>query len=87
MNLSSSFCNCSQLRATALGVPLEELRGYDQHLQVREIREITEKDPQWAVAFRQLVDAAGRGCLTPNGLVRSADPEAAKQGELPIMGI
>ena len=55
--------------AKALGVPLHHLRGYDQRAPVEEIRSITEKNPQWAMALREVVDRAGRGDLTPSALM------------------
>jgi len=70
--------------AEALGVPLSKLRGYDHRAPVQEIRTITEQDPQWAMAFREVVDLAGRG-MTPKtlmGLLREADRSAHQQEKL-----
>jgi len=67
--------------ADALGVPVSRLRGYDHRAPVQEIRTITEQDPQWAMAFREVVDLAGRG-MTPKvliNLLREADKTADKQ--------
>ena len=70
--------------AEALGVPLSQLRGYDHRAPVQEIRTITEQDPQWAMAFREVVDQAGRG-MTPKNLMdllREADKSAHRQTNL-----
>lgn len=54
--------------AKALEVPLQDLRGLDHRAPVQEIRDITEQNPQWAMAFREVVDRADKG-LTPAQLI------------------
>lgn len=64
--------------AKALETPLAELRAFDLRAPVQEIRDITERDPEWAMAFRKVVDCAGEG-LTPRGLMnllQSAAPDS-----------
>jgi transcriptional regulator with XRE-family HTH domain len=56
--------------AASLDVPLSELRGLDQRAPVEEIKTLTERDPDWAMAFRSVVDAASTGGMTPEQLVR-----------------
>lgn len=55
--------------AQTLGVAVDELRGFDQRAPVAEIREMTERNPAWAVAFRRVVDAAERRGLTPDNVI------------------
>jgi transcriptional regulator with XRE-family HTH domain len=54
--------------ATALGVPLDELRSYDRRAPLQEISALAEKDTAWAAAFRKVVDAANSGKLTAKKL-------------------
>lgn len=73
--------------AQALEVPLVELRVHDRRAPLQEIAELTEKDPAWAPAFRQIVDAAAAGHLTPGSLARllaSVSPDVHRQPTLPF---
>jgi transcriptional regulator with XRE-family HTH domain len=54
--------------ATALGVPLDELRSHDRRAPLQEISALAEKDTAWAAAFRKVVDAAHSGKLTAKKL-------------------
>lgn len=68
--------------ATALGVPLDELRSYDRRAPLHEIAALAEKDAAWAAAFRSVVDAAAAGRLSPKKLqklLESATPETPRQ--------
>lgn len=66
--------------AKALEVSLDDLRGYDHRAPVQEIRDITEKNPAWAMAFRRVVDAAESG-VTPEQIIailnRKLEPPAS----------
>jgi transcriptional regulator with XRE-family HTH domain len=63
--------------AASLDVPLSELRGLDQRAPVEEIKTLTERDPEWAMAFRSVIDAAGAGSITPRSLVKILHRNAA----------
>lgn len=68
--------------ATALGVPLDELRSYDRRAPLHEIAALAEKDTAWAAAFRSVVDAAHSGQLTPKKLqklLEASGPEVPRQ--------
>jgi len=56
--------------AAALSLPVVELRELDRRAPVREIRDITEKNPEWAMAFRRMVDAANEGAVTPRNVIQ-----------------
>jgi transcriptional regulator with XRE-family HTH domain len=69
--------------AKALNQPLESLRRYDLRPPVQELRALTAREPDWALALRKLVDAAQSRRLTPENLIRLLDktqrlPAAAK---------
>jgi len=73
--------------AKALEVPLVELRVHDRRAPLQEIAALTEKDPAWAAIFRQIVDAAAGGQLTPKSLgalLKSSAPDAHRQPALPL---
>lgn len=55
--------------ARALEVPIHQLRKMDTRPPVAEIRHITQENPEWATAFREVVDLAGRG-VTPQEIIR-----------------
>jgi len=59
--------------AEALGIEPSELRNLDRRAPVQEIRDITESNPEWAMAFRRVIDAAQDGDVTPTDLVRMLD--------------
>lgn len=56
--------------AEALNQPLDALRRYDLRPPVTELRQLTAKNADWALALRKLVDAAQSRQLTPEGLIR-----------------
>ena len=56
--------------ARALEVPLSRLRSVDTRPPVAEIRTITTQNPEWATAFREVVDLAGQG-VTPQEIIRA----------------
>lgn len=62
--------------AAALGVPVVELRVHDRRAPLQEINALVEKDAAWADAFRQVVDAATAGRLTPRGLAKLMETTA-----------
>lgn len=73
--------------ANALEVPLVELRVHDRRAPLQEIAMLTEKDTAWAGVFRQIVDAANAGELTPKSLAKllsSASPDVHRQPALPL---
>lgn len=55
--------------ARALEVPVNRLRQMDTRPPVAEIRHITQENPEWASAFREVVDLAGKG-VTPQEIIR-----------------
>jgi transcriptional regulator with XRE-family HTH domain len=55
--------------ARALEVPLNMLRQMDTRPPVAEIRHITQENPEWATAFREVVDLAGQG-VSPEEILR-----------------
>ena len=42
--------------ARALGATIDELRAYDTRPPMRELRRLTLSNPQYGLAFRQLID-------------------------------
>ncbi|MEY2489224.1 MAG: Helix-turn-helix domain [Verrucomicrobiota bacterium] len=56
--------------AVALKLPSAELRELDRRPPVQEIRDITERNPEWAMAFRRMVDAANGGVVTPLNVIQ-----------------
>jgi len=73
--------------ATALGVPLSDLRSFDRRAPLEEISSLAEKDVAWAAVFRQIVDAAAAGKLTARGLAQllgSSAPGSPHQSVLPL---
>ena len=56
--------------ARALNQPLESLRRYDLRPPVHELRALTARQPDWAIALRKLVDSAQTRGLTPEHLIR-----------------
>jgi transcriptional regulator with XRE-family HTH domain len=56
--------------AIALNLPVAALRELDCRAPVQEIRDITEKNPEWAMAFRRMVDAANDGAVTPGNVIQ-----------------
>jgi transcriptional regulator with XRE-family HTH domain len=59
--------------ARALNQPLDSLRRYDLRPPVPELRALTARNPDWALALRKLVDAAQGDRLTPDQLIRLID--------------
>jgi len=59
--------------AKALNQPLDSLRRYDLRPPVAELRALTARQPDWALALRKLVDAAQSGRLTSEQLIRLLD--------------
>jgi transcriptional regulator with XRE-family HTH domain len=59
--------------AKALNQPLESLRRYDLRPPVHELRALTAREPDWAIALRKLVDAAQTRGLTPDRLIQLID--------------
>jgi transcriptional regulator with XRE-family HTH domain len=55
--------------ARALDIQPSELRDLDSRAPVQEIRNITEENPEWAHAFRRVVDAAKQGDVTPDNII------------------
>lgn len=55
--------------AKALEVPVHRLRQVDTRPPVAEIRHITLENPDWATAFREVVDLAEKG-VTPQEVIR-----------------
>ena len=66
--------------ATALKLPCAELRDLDARAPVQEIRDITERNPEWAMAFRRMVDAANGGAVTPGNVIKFVDKSEKNQG-------
>lgn len=64
--------------AQALDVPLAELRALDQRAPVQEIKDLTERDPAWAMAFRRALDAADAG-MSPERFVEIIDRGARRK--------
>lgn len=56
--------------ANALQLTVGELRNLDLRAPVQEIRDITERNPEWAMAFRRMVDAAQGGSVTPANVIK-----------------
>lgn len=56
--------------SAALGEPLESLQQLDLRAPLRELREMTARNPAWAAALRRLVEAAQAGSVTPDQLIR-----------------
>lgn len=52
--------------AAALGTTKEDLEKYDTRPPMRDLRRITAKDPQYGLAFRQLIDKK----VTPQELLK-----------------
>lgn len=73
--------------AASLEVPVGQLKIYDQRAPLHEIRELNDRDPEWASALRQLVDAANRG-LTPRGLIHLLQNRpAAKETQVDLLSL
>lgn len=69
--------------AKALEVPAALLRSMDDRPPVTEIQTMTRRNPEWAAAFREVVDLAGKG-VTPRQILkalREADPTLPKEGQ------
>jgi len=64
--------------ARTLNQPLESLRRYDLRPPVHELRALTIKDPNWALALRKLVDLTQSRGLTPDDLIRLLDKPLAR---------
>lgn len=63
--------------AAVLGEPLESLQQLDLRVPLRELREMTARNPAWAAALRRLVEAAQTGNVTPDQLVRMVQQRKA----------
>ena len=73
--------------ASALGVPLDELRSYDRRAPLHEIAALAEKDASWAAAFRSVVDAAATGRLTPKKLQKLLETSAPDTPRQPVLNL
>lgn len=73
--------------ATALGVPLDELRSYDRRAPLHEIAALAEKDAAWAAAFRAIVDSAASGLLTPKKLQKLLESSAPETPRQPVLNL
>lgn len=73
--------------ATALGVPLDELRSHDRRAPLHEIAALAEKDAAWAAAFRSVVDAATSGLLTPKKLQKLLESTAPETPRQPVLNL
>jgi transcriptional regulator with XRE-family HTH domain len=56
--------------AHALDVPVQRLRSMDTRPPVAEIRTMTHQNPEWASAFREVVDLAEKG-VAPQEIIRA----------------
>ncbi len=56
--------------ATALSVPLEELRQYDSRQPVADLKRMIESNPGLGFAFRTVVEDMKDGKLTPEALAK-----------------
>lgn len=56
--------------ATALSVPLEELRQYDSRQPVADLKRMIENNPRLGFAFRTVVEDMKDGKLTPEALAK-----------------
>jgi transcriptional regulator with XRE-family HTH domain len=56
--------------ARALNQPPEALRRYDLRPPVHELRALTTREPDWALALRKLVEAAQSHRITPERLIQ-----------------
>lgn len=70
--------------AVALEIPSSELRELDSRAPIQEIRDMTETNPAWAMAFRRVVDAANQGDVTPDQLISLLEKQATKRTTAPL---
>lgn len=73
--------------ASALNVPLAELREYDLRPPLQEISVIASQDPAWSQVFRRIVDLSEAGRLTPKSLLKllgSTTSSSNDQATLPF---
>lgn len=72
--------------ARALEVPVNDLRSIDSRPPVAEIRTITHENPEWAMAFREVVDLAGKG-VTPQEILRVLREAAPREEQAELLTV
>lgn len=61
--------------ATALGVSLEDLKTSDTRLPVKDLRRITNADPSYGFAFRQIIDKN----ISPEELIKFVEQKKTEK--------
>lgn len=63
--------------ATALSIPTEELKAFDQRPPIEELKRLSETNPRYGFAFRKLVDSN----FSPEELIKLAEDQAKKSNK------
>lgn len=66
--------------ARKLGVPISELEGHDSRPPVDDIRRLSEADPAFGFAFRQLIDHVNDKKLTADEMLKSMEKHKPGDG-------
>ena len=65
--------------AGALGTTIEDLNSHDQRAATRELDELVDMNPQYAFAFRQVLDEVKEKGLSPDDIIKAFIKENLKR--------